>query len=135
MSHFTRIETRICDTDALVMAFRDQGFPTVEVHSLAQSLTGYRGDERRQTSEVIVRRKFVGCASNDIGFKRSKDGAFAAMISRYDRAKYDKRWLESLTQRHAYKAARVKLEQQGFILASEEATVDGRIHLVLRGMI
>jgi hypothetical protein len=132
VSHFTTIKTKISDPRALVLALRDKGFETAEVHEEAASLMGYRGDERQQTAEVIVRRKFVGHASNDIGFKRTQDGSFDAIISQYDRPRFDKRWLESLTQRYAYHVALAKLEEQGFTLASEETSKDGRIHLVLR---
>ena len=67
MSHFTRIKTRITEAKALVMALADVGFKTVEDHEAAQPLYGYQGDQRAQTAEVIIRRKFIGRASNDIG--------------------------------------------------------------------
>ena len=43
-------------------------------------------------------------------------------------------FLQQVSQRYAYHAARAKLEEQGFTLASEEVREDGRIHLVLRRM-
>ena len=134
MSHFTTLKTRITDVKALRAALADLGFKEVEVHDKAQPLHGYRGDEREQTAEVIIRRKHLGWLSNDLGFKRNADGAFDALISEYDRGKYSQEWLDRLTQRYAYHAARAKLEEQGFVLASEEQK-DGRIHLVLRRMV
>ena len=132
MSHFTRLKTRLADVDGLTRALADVGFKTVEVHEAAQALHGYQGDTRTQTAEVIVRRKYVGRASNDLGFKRQEDGTFEAIISDHDRRKYSEKWLQQLSQRYAYHVARAKLEAQGFTLAAEETATDGRIHLVLR---
>lgn len=134
MSHFTTVKTRIVETDALVKALADVGFSSVEVHEMAQHLYGYQGDVRRQTAEVIVRRKFVGRASNDIGFKGNAEGVYDAIISGYDRSKFNDKWLSSLTHRYAYHAARDKLQQQGFDMISEETNADGQVHLVLRRM-
>jgi hypothetical protein len=134
MSHFTVLRTQITETAALVKALTDLGFPTVEVNEAPQHLYGYRGDRRSQTAEVIIRRRFIGRASNDIGFQRQANGAFNAVISDYDRRKYSQRWLQQLTQRYAYHVARIRMEEQGFELTSEETQPDGQIHLVLRRM-
>ncbi len=132
MSHFTVLNTQLVDLDALLKALTDLGFSQVEVHPIAQNLYGYQGDMRPEAAEVIVRREYIGKASNDIGFKRTSSGTFDAIISEYDREKYSEEWLDRLLQRYAYHAARAKLEAQGFDLVSEEMQEDGRIHLVLR---
>jgi hypothetical protein len=134
MSHFTTLRTQITDLKALRTALADLGFPDVEVFETAQPLYGYQGDARTQTAEVIVRRKHIGWLSNDLGFRRNASGTFDAIISDYDSRKFSKEWLDRLTQRYAYHAARAKLEEQGFMLTSEEQK-DGRIHLVLRRMV
>lgn len=134
MSHFTTLKTQIADVKALQAALADLGFKEVEVHGTAEYLYGYLGDARSQTAEVIVRRKHVGWLSNDLGFKRNANGTFDAIISDYDRRKYSQEWLDRLTQRYAYHVARAKLEEQGFVLTSEEQK-DGKIHLVLRRMV
>ncbi|REJ91790.1 MAG: DUF1257 domain-containing protein [Planctomycetota bacterium] len=135
MSHFTSIHTRLVDKSALVAALSDVGFDDVEVHDQAQQLYGYRGDKRRQTAEVIIRRQYVGSASNDIGFRRRDDGAFDAIISEYDRSKYGPKWIERLTQRYAYHVTRHQLNEQRFDVVKEEIQADGKIHLSLRRMI
>lgn len=132
MSHFSKLRTRIADESALVKALNDVGFKHVEVHQEAQHLYGYRGDVRAQTAEVIVRRKYIGTASNDIGFKRGDDGIYDAIISDYDKRNYSQAWLNKLTQRYAYHVTRAKLEEQGFALVDEEAKQGEAIHLVLR---
>jgi hypothetical protein len=132
VSHFTRLKTRLTDQPALVRALADVGYKLVETHDTPQTLYGYRGDKRAEQAEVIVRRKYVGQASNDIGFRRTADGSFEAIISAFDRRKHSRAWLDRLTQRYAYHVARAKLQEQGFDLVSEETAKDGRIHLVLR---
>ncbi len=41
-------------------------------------------------------------------------------------------FLQQISQRYAYHAAKAKLEEQGFSLVSEETQEGERIHLVLR---
>lgn len=132
MSHFTTLRTRIVDVDALVKALADVEYRNVEVHQTPQHLDGFLGDQREQTAEVIIRRQHVGMASNDMGFKRGMDGTFDAIISDYDRAKHSEAWLNSLIQRYAYHVSRDTLQKQGFKIATEEKTQDGKIRLVLR---
>jgi hypothetical protein len=134
MSHFTVLRTQITDAESLVKALAELWFTQVEIHQTAQHLYGYQGDVRPQTAEVIIRRTFIGPASNDIGFKRQEDGTFDAIISDYDRARYSPQWLNRLAQRYAYHVAKAKLAEQGFAWVAEEAQQDGRIHLVLRRM-
>lgn len=132
MSHFTVLKTRIVDQEMLLKALADLGFTQVETHAEAQRLYGYQGDLRQEAAEVIIRREFIGKASNDIGFKRGPGGTFEAIISEYDRDQYSQDWLDSLTQRYAYHVARARLAEQGFNLVAEETQGDGQIHLVLR---
>jgi hypothetical protein len=135
MSHYTRLKTRITDPAALQQALADLGFPEVEVHATAQPLVGFEGSQRAQKAEVIIRRKHVGWLSNDIGFQRSADGTFEAVISEYDRNWYSQAWLNRLLHRYAYHATRARLKEQGFDLIQEEQAPDGRIHLRLRRMV
>lgn len=75
MSHFTTIKTEIKNVNALVKALEDMEFINqVELHEKAQGLYGFQGDLRPETAEVIIRRKYLGSASNDIGFKQQEDG-------------------------------------------------------------
>ena len=134
MSHYTVLRTRISNVKALTRALADVGFKDIEVHETAQPLVGVGGEVRPDRAEVIVRRKHIGWLSNDIGFRRHADGTFEAIISEYDRSTYDQSWLERLTQRYAYHAARAKLQEQGFSVVREEVQENGQIHLVLRRM-
>jgi hypothetical protein len=95
MSHYNSIKTEIRDPACLVTALGTLGF-TPRVSETAQPLEGYMGDKRKQTAEIIIPRRQVGDASNDIGFKRREDGVFAAIISDHDRHRYDDKWLAKL---------------------------------------
>lgn len=131
MSHFTRIKTKLVDADAIVAALADVGYPRVEVHAEAVPLYGYQGDLREQTAEIVVRRKHVGRASNDIGFKRQEDGTFEAIVSGYDRPQHGEPWLQKLTQRYAYHLVQREVREQGFTVIQEQ-TENEHIRLVVR---
>ncbi len=131
MSHFTCIKTQIKDRDALIKALTDVGFKNIEVHETAQHLYGYQGDVREQTAEVIIRRQYIGTASNDIGFKRQANGQFEAIISEYDCHRYSQQWLNGLTQRYGYHALMATAPAQGFTVEEEETLEDGTIRVVV----
>lgn len=66
----------------LVAALGDLGYKEVECGE-ALPLYGYQGDERTERAQLVVRRKHVGVASNDLGFARTEQG-FTPIISEYD---------------------------------------------------
>ncbi|MBO2465841.1 DUF1257 domain-containing protein [Actinomadura violacea] len=133
MSHYTKVRTAITDQERLVEALRAVGFPEVESHLEAVPLYGYQGDARPERAEVVVRRRHVGSASNDIGFRRAEDGTFEAIISGYDRRRYGGEWLQRLAQRYGHLAALAYAETHGFEVASEETDArTGEIRLTLR---
>lgn len=132
MSHFTRVRTTLTDARLLAAALNSLGFDTVETHSAPQALYGFQGDVRPQTAEVIVRRRFIGSASNDIGFARGSDGSFEAVISQYDRAKYDAGWLRRLTGAYGHASALDFAQRNGFEVATDEVEADGSRRITLR---
>jgi len=88
MSAYASLETQYKDRECLVAALGDMGYNDVEVHEDAQSLVGYHGDTRTQKANVIVRRKFVGQAANDIGWEL-QNGSYVQHISQYDSGKHN----------------------------------------------
>lgn len=132
MSHFTTIRTKMIDQHHLLAALRDLGFSTVESQTAPSTLFGYKGDARPEMAEIIIRRKYIGGASNDIGFAKSADGTFQAIISGYDQRKYSQSWLQKVQHRYAYHATKAALSNEGFSLVEEEQQQDGTLHLVLR---
>jgi len=134
MSHYTVLRTQFVDVDALVKALADLGLTHVEVYEKPKHLRGWLGGVRLRSAEIIIRRKHVGKASNDIGFKRQAGGTYTAIISEYDRRRYTDEWLGRLAQRYAYHVTLAKLTEQGFELVTREQE-KSRIHLTLRRMV
>jgi hypothetical protein len=132
MSHFTRVRTRLRDPELLVQALAAVGFRTVETHDTPQTLYGYQGDARPERAEVIVRRRHIGSASNDIGFRLREDGTFEAIISEYDRTRYDQAWLTKLARSYGHAAALRYAQDNGFEVSSDTVEQNGERRLVLR---
>jgi hypothetical protein len=135
MSHFTRVRTTLRDADLLAAALAAQGFGQVEVHGEPQSLYGFQGDVRPQRAEVIVRRQQVGRLSNDIGFARQDDGTFDAVISDYDRSRFDGGWLAEVTRSYGHAATLRYAEQHGFDVDTDEVATDGTRRITLRRIV
>lgn len=131
MSHFTTIKTKIKDVNVLIKALNDLGHCNVEQYATPQPLYGYLGDIRPETAEVVIRRKYVGSASNDIGFQRQADGSFKAIISEFDRRKYNEEWINSLMQRYGYYKLIESAADESFTVEEEETLEDGTIRVVI----
>jgi hypothetical protein len=132
MSHFTRVRTKLRDAEALVAALKAVGLSRVEVNEEPQNLYGYQGDIRPERAEVIVRRRDIGRLSNDIGFARQADGLFEAIISGYDRRRYDEAWLAGLFRSYSYAATVKYASTHGYEIATDELEQDGSRRLTLR---
>ncbi len=70
------------DRRLLLAALADLGYAEVE-EGEALPLYGYQGDRRAETAEIVVRRKHLGSASNDLGFARTPAG-YVPIVSEYD---------------------------------------------------
>jgi hypothetical protein len=132
MSHYTRIRTALADAVLLAEALRAEGFAEVEVHDGPQPLYDYRGEVRPEQAEVIVRRRLIGPASNDLGFARRPDGTFDVVVSTYDRRRYDSTWLARLARGYGYAATLRYAADHGFDVATDEVEQDGTRRLTLR---
>jgi hypothetical protein len=108
MSQFVVAGSCYRDESCLVQALMRVGGWTVEqieLHVEPTNLYGYHGDRRADLANVIVRRKFIGAASNDIGFLKQADGTYNVIISEFDRHKFTEGWETRLTD--AYNEERV----------------------------
>ena len=114
MSHFVDIVTQIKDEKALIRALERLGFKDkIEVHAEAQNLYGYQGDRRSQKANVILRREYVGTASNDIGFEKMPDGKYKAHISEFDSRRYGETWQNKLFTYYGVEKSKIELEHRG----------------------
>lgn len=113
----------------------------IQQHEQATNLEGYAGDKREDLAEIIIPRRHVGGAANDIGFKLNEDGSYGAIISAYDsrsnsakkskfhdERSYNDKWLKKLNQRYAYHNLKEELSDQGFFIESESEE-NGQIFL------
>jgi hypothetical protein len=128
MSHFTRVQTRIADQEALVLALAENGWRP-EAHDSAVRLRGFMGASRR--GHVVVRREQLPVPWSDLGFERGPDGVFQAWADSELLAK-DPHLLDRLTARTAYHSTVRTLGEQGFQVSDEARQKDGSVRLVLR---
>ena len=88
MSHYAVIQTEFKYKDCLIAALKEiYGSKAVEVYEKPVNLIGYQGDIRKQKAHIVVRRKYIGPVSNDLGFlKDGETDYYSMIISDYDRA-------------------------------------------------
>jgi hypothetical protein len=127
MSHYTTIALEIRDRDALVAALTDLNIGKVEVFDTPQPIHGYDGQTRM--AEVII--CGVGYYGGDLGFHKTDDGRYEAVMDQDDDRQLGQNWRNRLMQRYGRHVAVAKLAKKGFRLIREEAK-DGKLHLVLR---
>ena len=79
------IYTDICvDEATLLAALAELGFgPERLEQGTDLPLFGYAGDQRPETADMVIRRRHLGAASNDIGFQRTERG-LVPVVSEYD---------------------------------------------------
>lgn len=79
----------------LVAALADLGYAQVE-QGESLPLYGYMSNVRKERAQLVVRRKHIGSASNDLGFARTAEG-YTPIISEYDqRTLHDGKFIASL---------------------------------------
>lgn len=105
MSAYSKNKTIYKDQECLLKALEAQGYPReqVELHEGGGAqLIDYCGrpthylDPTGDKANIIVRRKHVGGAANDLGFKKENDGTYSAIVSRYDTGKHNTKWMTDL---------------------------------------
>lgn len=99
MSAYITLLTPMLDEECVLAALADIGFDRtrVEVHATPVALVGYANDARAQTANLVIRRKYVSAASNDIGFQLTPTG-YRVLVSDYDRPRFGPDWLATLTE-------------------------------------
>ena len=135
MSKYRRVEVEFRSEEALRKALRylqDSAGIVVEHAPEGAHLYGYMGDRRPEKAEYIIRRKYLGNASNDLGFARRADGTFEMIISDFDRNRHDKRIVNPLKQRYAYHAAVDQAHSMGYTISDAQVAEDGTIQIQLQ---
>jgi hypothetical protein len=120
LSKYMECQTVIGDRKFLVAALAELGYH-VEVHPEGAALFGYEGRERPERAHVIIRRKELSPASNDIGFARSAEGRFVALLSEYDQQiGYDRKWLAKVQQIYKEKQTIAMARAKGYVFQGRE---------------
>ena len=134
MSEYAQYEGEYVDRDCLVDALVEQGYARehIEVHETPQQLIDFQGhathylDATGDKAEIIVRRRNVGGAANDLGFKKQENGKYAPIISRYDTGKHNAKWLVGLKDQYHEKVATKQARRMGLKLKSRNI-VNGKV--------
>jgi hypothetical protein len=120
MSKYAELSTSLNDERYLVEALRDLGYKP-EVCREGKPLTGYQGDQRLERAHVIIPRRQLDSASNDIGFTRDGNGVYQAVISEYDRSiGFDAAWLGRLAQSYKERQTMVVAKAMGYVFKGRE---------------
>lgn len=117
------------------------GKGSVEVSEEGSALIGYHGDNRANLSKsdpnyapkcnIIIRRKTLGSASNDVGYRRNEEGGYTAYVSDYDKkATFTERSRDKVMQEYSAAVAEKRLKAQGYTV---KRTVDAKGHIKIRG--
>lgn len=131
MSHYTTLETVFTEPEALMWALKEVGFSEVEFHSTPAALYGYLGDKRGEQANIIVRREFVGQASNDLGFLLTDEGTYQAIISDYDAKIFGPRWMRRLQVEYSRGCVYSFAQENGYTVNEERVTGKKEIRLTL----
>jgi len=103
-----------------------------EVHSKAKNLQGYQGDKRSQKAHIILPRKQVGGASNDVGFERVKKG-FILHASEYDHKWRTGERIKTLNKKYQENKLMKEIGKTSkFNILSRKNRDDGKIEIQLR---
>jgi hypothetical protein len=131
MSHYSEIPIEIKDEQALIQALERLGWgrEKLEIHKEAVSLYDWHGELRPQKANIIIRRKYIGGASNDVGFTRTANG-YTAIISDFDRDKkgFNESWQGQLKKFYGIEFAKNDVIKRGYTV--EEVKTERGIRLI-----
>lgn len=114
MSKYEESRTVLFDERFLIEALRDLGY-NPEVSNAGLSLYGYLGDERPEKAHIVIGRRQLDSASNDIGFARDANGVYRALISEYDRGiGFDDAWLGRVAQTYKERQTMAVAKSKGY---------------------
>jgi hypothetical protein len=143
MSHYVEMDVQFETKNEadLIAALEEQfGEGTVEIHPEGAALYGYHGDDRSKANqksrdyappcELVIRRKHVGSAANDVGFRRTPEGTYKSYISDYDNGStFNKSKQNAVAQEYAVRVAERALKQDGWSVTRQRLN-DGSVKVI-----
>ncbi len=131
MSEYHVVETEFQDQECLLDALKEMGY-TPTVHETTKNLEGFQGKQRQQKAHIIIPRKQVGGASNDVGFE-NVDGKFRCHASAYDSAWRTGKKINKLKQGYAEKVIMKTVKRHSrYSFKSRKIDEDGNIKIRVR---
>lgn len=120
MSKYMELLTKLTEEQYLVEALRELGY-TPDVCREGTPLVGYMGDERAERAQIVIRRRQLDSASNDIGFARDGGGVYQAIISEYDHGiGFDDAWLGRIAQTYKERQTMAVAKVKGYVFKGRE---------------
>lgn len=120
MSKYEELKTVLAEERYLIEALQDLGYAP-EVCREGTALYGYLGDERRERAQIIVRRRQLDSASNDIGFARDEGGVYRALISEFDRSiGFNDVWLGRIAQTYKERQTMAVAKAKGYVFKGRQ---------------
>jgi hypothetical protein len=115
MSKYEELKTVLSEERYLIEALQDLGYAP-EVCREGVTLFGYMGDERPERAQIVIRRRQLDSASNDIGFARDANGIYGALISEYDRnIEFNNAWLGHVAQAYKERQTMAVAKAKGYV--------------------
>jgi len=133
MSQYLKVKVQFKDEEvfqeALIATCQDRRIQFEEhTRTGPARLRGYQGDLRDETAHYIVRKRYVGGSSNDLGFRR-EDGEIVAVISEFDTKHGGQDILNHVKREYARRKVKEMARRRGMDV--EEIHDNGAIRLRL----
>jgi hypothetical protein len=120
LSKYVELRTTLNDERYLVEALRELGYQP-EVCPEGKPLVGYLGEARAERAQIIIPRRQLDAASNDIGFASDESGVYQAIVSEYDRGiGFDDAWLGRITQIYKEGQTMAVARAKGYVFKGKE---------------
>jgi len=129
MSEYITVEIELENEKTIKEVLKELGYP-FEEHKIARHLIGWRGDKRTQVANIIIRKRHVGSAANDIGFRKKINGKYELIISEFDKSQPQGGiFMKKFKQLYVQKETRKYLKRKGYRLKKQKVEQDGTIEL------
>ncbi len=86
--------------------------------------------ELAMKADIIIPRSQVGGSSNDIGFRRNKNGTYEAIISDFDSQKHNQQWLNKVNVSYQVAKTIQDAKRAGVRLGSQRKLANGDVEMV-----
>lgn len=134
MSKYLKVVTDIKDPTLLEQALAEVGEQLgfeFQRYATPQPLVGYQGDQRANRAEFIIRKRFVGRSSNDMGWAIQADGTYALIISEFDKRQSRAREIvNAVADGHATVRAESLARAKGYT-TQRRVNAQGQVQVVL----